>query len=230
MSKTACALALVTLCAASPAAAQRWASPVTEMTPGLLSSQLNQQRPRVARCASSEDSRAYLVELRANVQRGARPSSMHNARIAVNVVSRPRDGAFEACVRRQVRDALRHTAYSVSRRVRANVTFRLNERPTPRPRPPAPSYSQAEVRRVLRYADSRFQRCLGVAGLPERVSLRLAVDADGRFTLMNASVPPGADRGAVQCLSRVANGLRVRGAPPRRVELSHTVAVRGRAY
>ena len=69
MSKTACALALMTLSAASPAAAQRWAAPVTEMTDGLLSSQLQQQRPRVARCASSLDSRAYLVELRANVQR-----------------------------------------------------------------------------------------------------------------------------------------------------------------
>lgn len=226
MPKTACALALLTLCAASPAAAQRWAAPVTEMNDGLLASQLHQQRPSVARCASNQDSGAYLVELRANVRRGARPSSMHNARISVQAVSRPRDGAFEACVRRQVRDALRHTAYAVTRPARAQVTFQLNERPRPRPRPRAPEYSEAEVRRILRYADARFQRCLGVAGVPERVELRLAIDADGRFTLMRANVPPGADRDAVSCLTRVTDRLRVRGAPARRVEVSHSVAIR----
>lgn len=227
MSTRACLLALLTLSAA-PASAQRGVAPVTPLTHGALSQALHQQRAAVSRCASAEDSGAYLVELRASVRPGPRPSSMFNARIAVQVRSRPRDGGFEACVRRGVQNALQDQPYAVERSVSGQVTFRLDERPDRyRPRPPAPEYSEAEASQALRRRDPRFAQCIDLAGVPERITMRVAVEADGRLTLLRADVPPGSSTRALECLRRTVEGLRVRGAPARRRELTHTVAVRG---
>lgn len=231
MSRSACLFALLTTLAASPAAAQRWATPVAELNDGVLAGHLRGQRPAIARCAAAEDTGAFLVEVRATVRRGPRPSSMHNARIALSVRSRPRDGAFEACVRRSLRDSLRQLAYAVERPARAHATLRLSERPDPHvERPPPPPYREAEVRRALRARDARFARCLEMAGVPERVVLRVAVEADGRLQLTSAEIPPGASRHAQHCLARAVERIRVRGRPARRAELTHTVAVRRRAY
>lgn len=224
-------VALALVCAPSLTSAQvRSVDPVRELSSGDLHRLVSRQRGAVSGCASRVDSGAYIADVRALVRPGARPSTLYNARIQVSVRSRPRDGELEACVRAAVQDALRHEAYAVGRPVRAHQTFQVAERREPPEPRPAPPWSMDEARRVLQSASSRLARCLDVAGVPEQVTLHVAVDRTGRFVLQNADIPPGAGRGALACLTRAVGSLRTRGRPGRRVRLTHRVAVRGRAY
>lgn len=221
-------LVLLVPCAAS--AQRRPVAPVAELSSGSLSHLVLSQRGSVERCASRGDTGAYVADVRTSVRPGARPSTLFNARISVSVRSRPRDGGFESCVRRAIRDGLRHQAYAVGRTVRSRQTFRVTERPDPRPVPRAQPYSQSEVRRVLRSSNGGFQRCIEIAGVPESVTLRIAVEPSGRLVLTNAQIPPGASHHALGCLTRAVSRLRVRGRPGRRVDVTHTVGVRSRAW
>ena len=224
-------LAALALAVPSAAAAQyRPASPVAELSSGSLHRLVSQQRGAVSSCASRTDSGAFLVDVRATVAPGPRPSTMFNARIHVSVRSRHRDGELEACVRRAVADSLRHQAYAVPRTVRTRRTFRVAERPGPPEPPPAVAFSQREVRAVLSRANGRLARCLDVAGLPEQVTLHVSVDRTGRMILTNANLPPGVSGGALGCLSRTVSSLRTRGRPGRRVQLTHVVGMRSRAW
>ena len=224
----AVALALSLPCAAS--AQYRPADPVQELSSGALSRLVLAQRHAVEGCASRTDTSAYVADVRATVRPGSRPSTLYNARIAVSVRSRPRDGELESCVRRSIRDSLRHSAYAVGRTVRARQTFRVRERPDPAPPPRAVPFSQNEVSRVLRGSSGSFQQCLEVAGVPERLTLRVAVEPSGRLVLTNASIPPGSSRHALGCLTRAVSRLSVRGRPARRVNVTHQVGVRNRGW
>ncbi|MGE0789818.1 MAG: hypothetical protein AB7S26_29365 [Sandaracinaceae bacterium] len=230
-SRCAVALSALALCGlfSRPAhAAAQYAEPVGEMSDSILSAHLHHQRGEVTRCAASEDSRAYLVEIQARVSRGARPSSMHNARISVSVRSRPRDHALESCVRRTVNDVLRNAAYAVEDPSRAHVTFRIDERPEPpgddeRPSPP---YSRSEVEQALRARDGAFARCVDLGGIADTATLSVAVDPSGRLVLVNAQLPSSAPSRATSCLASTVGSIRVRGAPPRRVQLTHSFTLR----
>lgn len=222
--------ALVLAGPAHAAAQYRSANPVSELSDGTLQHLVSQQQGSISSCASRTDTGAFLADVRATVSPGPRPSTMFNARIAVSVRSRHRDGEFEACVTRAVRDALRHQGYAVERTVRARRTFQVRERPEAPEPPPAVAYSEAEVRRVLSAANGRLAQCLQVAGVADQVSLQITVERTGRMVLTNASIPPGASRDALGCLSRTVGSLSTRGRPGRRVQLSHTVGVRTRAW
>jgi len=223
------ALALL-FCPSLASAQYRPADPVRELSSGDLHRLVSQQRGAVSGCASRVDTGAYVADVRTVVRPGSRPSTLYNARISVSVRSRPRDGELEGCVRRAVQDALRHQRYAVGRAVRAQQTFQVAERRDPPEPRLAPPWSMGEAQRVLRSADSRLARCLDVAGVPEQVTLHVAIDRTGRFVLQNADIPPGAGRDALACLTRTVGSLRTRGRPERRVRLTHRVAVRGRAY
>ncbi|HEY8429587.1 MAG TPA: hypothetical protein VIL20_14485 [Sandaracinaceae bacterium] len=222
-------LLLALLCLTAPAAAQRPSQLVPELDSGLLSSLLLGRQAAVERCASRTDTRAYVAAVHARVSPGRAPSTLYDARIAVEVISRPRDHAFEACVRGAVRDALRHAPYAVSAASHARHTFRIAERQAPIERP-APAYSEHEVRRVLGAYSSSLQQCLEIAGVPEQVTLRVAVRPDGRLVLTSADLPPGASSRALGCLASRVSAMRVEGRPARTVTVVHTLGVRSRAY
>lgn len=226
----ALALTLPSLPAALGSAQVRPVNPVSELSHSALASLVRGQQRAVEECARRADTGAYVADVRTTVRPGARPSTLYNAAISVSVRSRPRDGAFEGCVRRAVRDALRHAPYAVGRAARARQTFRVSERPEPVPARPAPRYSEAEARRVLRASNHALTRCLEVAGVPDAATLRVAVEPSGRLVLTNATLPPGASRHSLGCLTRHISRLRVAGRPARRVNLVHTVGVRERAY
>lgn len=208
----------------------RHSHPVAELTDGALRGMLGSQQRAVSSCASRADTRAFVADVRATVRPGARPSTLYNARIAVSVRSRPRDGELEGCVRRAVVDALRHQGYAVGRSVRARRTFRVAGRPERPEPPPAVAYSEREVRGLLQRANPRLSRCLGIAGVPERVNLHIVVDRRGQLSLQNAALPPGASGRALGCLSQTVSGLRARGRPGRRVRLTHAVSVASRSW
>ena len=218
--------------AASPASAQyRPTGSVPDLSEGTLASLLRAQRAAVASCAAGEDTDAFVAEVRARVAPGRAPSTMFNARIAVTVRTRPRDHELERCVRARVRDSLRNRAYAVPRRsIRARHTFRIAERPPPREEPPAPPFSEAQVHRTLGGQRHALQRCVEIAGVPEAVTLRVAVEADGRLTLVNATLPPGTPPRSLGCLARTVSRLRVPSRPGRRIAVQHRVAVRSRAF
>ena len=152
---------------------------------------------------------------------------MYNSRIQVQVRSRPRDGELEACVRRQLTDTLRHQAYAVGpRAMRARHTFQIAERREPPPPRPAPAFSEGAVQSLLRAHRGRLTSCVELAGVPEQVTLRVVVEADGRLTLTNANLPGGASQNALPCLARVVSRLRVASRPARRVQVVHQLALR----
>ena len=91
----------------------------------------------------------------------------------------------------------------------------------------APPFSEAEVQRVLRSSERAFTQCLEMAGVPEVLTLRVAVEADGRLVLTNANLPTGSSRHAIPCLNRSVSRLRVSGRPARRRTVTHRVALRG---
>ena len=171
-----------------------------------------------------------MAVVRARVAPGSAPATLYRARIGVDVVSRPRDGAFEGCVRRAVRDALRHAPYAVSRTVRAARTFQVGEQPTPPIDRPAPPYDERDVHRMLTIQASALAQCLELAGVPEAVTLRVAVRPDGRLALTSADLPPGAARDALGCLSSRIGRMRVRGRPERTVTIVHRLPVQARAW
>ncbi len=208
----------------------RPSEPVAELTEGALYGMLGAQQGVVSGCAARADTSAFVADVRATVRPGARPSTLYNARISVSVRARPRDGALEGCVRRAVVDSLRHRGYAVARSVRARRTFRVGARAEPPPPRPAVAYSEREVRRVLRAATPRLSRCLETAGVPERVTLHLVVERTGRMVLQNANLPPSASGRALGCLSRTVSGLHTRGRPGQRVQLTHAINVRSRAW
>ncbi len=215
----------------APASAQyRPAQVLPELTSGTLTSLLDGAEADIERCASRTDAGAYVATVRAHVSPGAAPSTLYGARIGVDVVSRPRDSAFEACVRRAVRDALRHAPYAVPRSVRAQRTFQIAERPTPPIARPAPPFEEREVHQALASRAWTLQQCLEIAGVPEQVTLRVAVRPDGRLVLTSADVPPGAARGAIGCLAARVSSVRVSGRPARTVDVVHRLAVRDHAW
>lgn len=221
---------LAALAFAPSLASAQWraADPVSDLSSSALSGLLSRERPALERCAGRLDTSAYVADVRVNVRPGARPSTLYNARIAVSVRSRPRDGRLEGCVRREIRDALRHRPYAVSRAVRARQTFRVAERPDRVEAPPL-RFSEADVRRRLRASNRTFSRCLELAGVPESATLHLAVQPSGRLTLVSANVPSGSSQRAVACLTQAVSRVRGIGPPRRRVSLVHTVRVRERA-
>ncbi len=224
-------LLTLSLLAAAPAAAQyRPSDVVPEIDSSVLSSLLLGQQGTIERCASRTDAGAYVAVVRARVSPGPAPSTLFNAQIAVDVVSRPRDHGFEGCVRRAIRDALRHTPYAVGRTTRAHHTFQIAERPPPPIERPAQPYDEREVQRVLSAYRGSFQQCLEMAGVPEQVTLRVAVRPDGRLVLTSADVPSGAARGSLGCLSSRVSSLRVNGRPARTVTVVHRLGVQARAY
>lgn len=224
-------LLFLSMLIAAPAAAQsRPSEVVPELDSGTLSSLLLGQESTVERCASRTDAGAYVAVVRARVSPGAAPSTLYNARIAVEVVSRPRAYAFEVCVRRAVRDALRHTPYAVGRLARAHHTFQIAERPQPPIDHPPPAYDEREVQRVLASYRAPLQRCLEMAGVPEQVTLRVAVRPDGRLVLTSADVPTGAAQSALGCLSSRVSNLRINGRPARTVTVVHRLNVQSHAY
>ncbi len=222
---------LSTLLVAAPAAAQyRPADVVPELDSYSLSSLLLGQEGAIERCASSTDASSYVALVRARVSPGSAPSTLYNARIVVDVVSRPRDHEFEGCARRAIRDALRHTPYAVGRTARAQHTFRIAERAPPPIEPPPVAYDEREVQRVLSAYRGSFQRCIEMAGVPEQITLRVAVRPDGRLVLTSADLPTGAARSALGCLSSSVARLQVRGRPARTVTVVHRLSVQSRAY
>ncbi|MBX3271035.1 MAG: hypothetical protein KF729_12290 [Sandaracinaceae bacterium] len=232
------ALSLSVLVLAAPAAASaqyhpathRPATPVAELSEGTLYHLVSQRRHEVTSCAARTDTGAYVADVEARVAPGPRPSTLYNARIEVSVRSRHRDGELEACVRRAIVDALRHETYAVGRAVRTRQTFRIRERPEPPEPPPAVAFSEGEARSLLESASRRLAACLETAGVPEQVVLHITVERTGRMTLTNATLPPGAGPHALGCLSRTVSSLATRGRPERRVQLTHHVGTRTRAY
>ena len=224
------ALTLAFSWAGTADAQARPSQPVAELTDGALHGMLSTQRGSVSSCAARVDSDVFVADVRATVRPGSRPSTLYNARIEVSVRSRPRDASLERCVRRAVVDSLRHRGYAISRVVRARRTFRVQERPEPAPPPQAVAYSEREVRNVLQRANPRLSRCLETAGVPERVRLHLVVDRTGRMILQNVNLPPSSSSRALGCLTRTVSGLRTRGRPGRRVQLTHDISVRSRAW
>lgn len=221
----------VSLVIASPASAQdRPARALPELDRGALSSLVLGQQGAIERCASRTDASAYVATVRARVSPGALPATLYGARIAVRVVSRPRDHAFEGCVRRTLRDALRHATYAVGRAVSARHTFQIAERPAPPIDRPPPPFDEREVQRALALRRAALQSCLEVAGIPESITLRVAVRPDGRLVLTSADVPPGAARGALGCLASRVSRLRVAGRPARTMTVVHRLGVRSRAW
>jgi hypothetical protein len=216
---------------AAPAAAQhRPVRPVPDLTDGALASLLLSQRSGIERCAARSDASSYVANVQARVSPGSAPATLYHARIAVSVTSRPRDPRFEGCVRRMVRDALREAPYAVGRSVRASQTFQIAERhPPPLERPPAP-YDPSEVQRLLTAHGASLQQCLGIAGIPERLTLRVSVRPDGRLVLTSADLPPGVSQRALGCLSSRISGLRVNGRPARAVNVTHRLAIRARGW
>ena len=224
------AITLVLLAPEVAGAQPRTIDPVSGLSDGTLGSLVSAQQSTVERCARRGDTGAYVADVQASVRPGARPSTLYNARISVSVRSRPRDGDFESCVRRGIVDGLRHQPYAVDDSVRARQTFRIAERPDPPAERPAVPYSANEVSRVLDSSSRGFQQCLEMAGVPETVTLRVAVEPSGRLVLTNANVPAGASRHALGCLTRAVSRLEVQGRPSRRVNVTHSVGVRNRAW
>jgi hypothetical protein len=223
------AMMLAVPCAAS--AQHRPVSEVPEIDEYALSSLIVGQQRAIERCASRTDASSYVATVEARITAGAAPSTLFNARIAISVSSRPQDGEFEECVRSELRDTLRHARYAVGRRaVRARHTFQIAERPASPIETPAPPYSESEVRGVLRASSGSLQQCLEMAGVPERVTLRVSVRPDGRLVLMSADVPPGSSQGALGCLSSRVSSLRVSGRPGRTVTIVHELSVRNAAW
>lgn len=227
-SSTAWALAIATMTAGSVSAQYRPTDHVPDLSPSALSQLVSAQQSAVSSCAAGEETGSFLAEVRARVAPGPAPSTLFNARIAVTVRSRPRDHELERCVRRRIEDDLRHQRYAVTgRAMTARHTFHIGERPEPPEERPAPPFSEAEVRHVLRASQRSLERCLEVAGLPEGIELRLAVEADGRLTLMNANLPPGVPPRALGCLAETVSRLRIQARPRRRVPITYTLGVRG---
>lgn len=225
------ALVLLSSIIASPAIAQeRPARVVPELDSGLLSALLDGAEGQIDRCASRTDAGAYVATVRARVSPGPAPSTLYGARIAVTVVSRPRDSAFESCVRGAVRDALRHAPYAVPRSVRAEETFRIAERPTPPIDRPPPPFDQGEVHRALSGSAWSLRQCIELAGVPEEITLRVSVRPDGRLVLTSADLPPGAARSALSCLSSRVGSLRVSGHPARTVSVVHRLPLASHAW
>lgn len=223
------AFSLAFLAPGLASAQYRPVDPVSELSSSTLSDLISSQQPAVERCASRNDTGAYVADVQASVRPGARPSTLYNANISISVRSRPRDGEFESCVQRAIRDALRHEAYAVARGVRTQQTFRVTERPEPPPEARRVPYSQGEATRVLSGSQSSFQECLELAGVPESLTLHVAVERDGRLVLINANIPSGSSPRALGCLTSAVGRLRVQGRPDRRVSLTHTIGVRGHA-
>lgn len=211
-------------------AQDRPAELVPELTNGMLSALLENAQNDIERCASRTDAGAYVATVRAHVSPGPAPATLYGARIGVSVVSRPRDSAFESCVQRAVRDALRHEPYAVPRSVRAQHTFQIAERPTPPIDRPPPPFDEREVHQALSARSWALQQCLELAGVPEEVTLRVMVRPDGRLELTSADVPPGAGARALSCLHSRIESVHVSGRPTRAVTVVHRVAVRARAY
>ncbi|MEQ8893327.1 MAG: hypothetical protein RID93_37100 [Sandaracinaceae bacterium] len=220
--------ALLAVLAPEHASAQRHADRVPDLHEGVLSQLVLGQQRAVSRCARETDSSAHLAEVRVRVSPGAAPATLYSSPIRVVVRSRGRDGALEACVRRAVHAALRRAPYAVPRTVRARHTFQIEGRPEPPLPRHATPYSEAEIQRALTARGRALQRCLGVAGLPEEATLRVAVEPSGRLVLTSATLPSGADRDALSCLNRVITRIRGRGAPARRETVVHRLGVRKR--
>lgn len=227
----ALALAIAALAAGSASAQYRPTDDVPDLSASDLSRLVSAQRGAVSSCAAGEDTGSFLAEVRARVAPGPSPSTLFNARIAVTVRTRPRDHELERCVRRRIEDDLRHQRFAVSGRpLTARHTFRIGERPEPPEERPAPPFSEAEVHGVLRASQRSLERCLEVGGLPEGIELRLAVEPDGRLTLVNANLPPGVPPRALGCLAQTVSRLRIQARPRRRVAITHTLGVRSRGW
>jgi hypothetical protein len=228
--RLASALALASVLLAAPAAAQRHVDVVPELEEGTLSSLLLGQQGAIERCAARTRTSGYVATVRARVTPGPPPSTLYGARIGVAVTSRPRDGAFEGCVTRALRDTLRQAPYAVTRAVSAQHTFQIAERPLPPVERPPPPFDASEVRRTLASYQAPLQQCLGVAGVPEQVTLRVAVRPDGQLVLTSADLPPGVAASALGCLSSRVSSLRIQGRPSRTTTVVHTLGVRSHAY
>jgi len=224
----------LSLVIAAPAAAQpreyRPAQALPELDGGSLSSIVLGQERSIEGCASRTDAAAYVATVSARVSPGAAPSTLYGARIAIDVVSRPRDHEFERCVRRTIADALRHSTYAVGRSVSARHTFQIAERRAPPIERPAPPFDEREVQRVLASQRHTLQQCLELAGVPEQLTLRVAVRPDGSLVLTSADVPTGSASRALGCLSTRVSRLRVSGRPARTVAVVHTLGVQSRAW
>lgn len=198
-----------------------------ELSDAVLSRLLLDHQRVLERCARDGRTRAYLVELQARVQPGTPPSTMYNARIHVRTRSRPRDGAFEACVQRIVPDALRHTSYAVGPRgARARHTFHLAEPPEPTPRRPPPPFSVSEVHRAIDARTPALMRCLERGGVLDPITLRIDVRSDGQLILTRADLPPDSSPHAPGCMARQVSALRVEGRPARRLSVVHRLGAR----
>jgi hypothetical protein len=215
---------------AAPAAAQRSTQVVPNLTSDDLSGILENQEDAIGRCASRTDASAYVASVHTRVSPGPAPSTLFHAAISVSVISRPRDSRFEGCVRRVVLDALRNESYAVPRSVRASHTYQIAERPTPPIDRPSPPFAESEVQRVLASYRGMLQQCLELAGVPEQVTLRVAVRPDGRLVLTSADVPSGSSSNALGCLSSRVSRLRVEGRPSRTVTVVHRLGVQSRAF
>lgn len=230
-SSAAWALAIASMTAGSVSAQYRPTDHVPDLSTSALSRLVSAQHGAVSSCAAGGETGSFLAEVRARVAPGPAPSTMFNARIVVTVRSRPRDHELERCVRRRIEDDLRHQRYAVSgRAMTARHTFRIGERPEPPEERAAPPYSEAEVRRVLRASERSLELCLEVGGIPEGIELRLAVEADGRLTLMNANLPPGVPARALGCLAETVSRLRVQARPRRRVPIMYTLTARSHGW
>lgn len=201
---------------------------VPELDAPTLASFLLGRWGEVERCAARTETSSYVMTVAARIDPGPPPSTLHGARIALDVRGRPRDGALEACVRRSLLDALRRAPYAVPRAVQARQTSRITERPLPPLERPPPPYAASEVTRLLEAAETGLQSCLGLAGLPESSMLRVAVRPDGRLTLTSADLPPGASPGALACLASRVAALRVQSRPSRTQRVVHRLRVRDR--
>jgi hypothetical protein len=215
-----------------PAAAQEYrpAHALPELDRGSLSSIVLGQERSIEGCASRTDASTYVATVHARVSPGAAPSTLYGARIAIVVVSRPRDHEFEGCVRRSIADALRHSTYAVGRSVSARHTFQIAERRDPPIDRPPPPFDQREVQRVLASHHHGLQQCLELAGVPEQLTLRVAVRPDGSLVLTSADVPTGSASRALSCLANQVSRLRVSGRPARTVAVVHTLGVQSRPW
>lgn len=221
--------ALVLASSAAAAAQERPARVLPELDGPVLSSLVANHAQEIERCASVTETDTYVATVRARVSPGAPPSTLFGARIEVEVSSRPPNRAFERCVARSLREALRRATYAVQRTVTADHTFRIAERPEPSIDRPPP-YDPREAHRLLAANEIVLQRCLGVAGVPERATLRVSVRPDGRLVLTSADVPAGAAPSALGCLASQIASLRVNGRPARSTTIVYALSVQSRAF
>lgn len=216
------------LLAATAAGAQdgpRTPRPVPVLTTPALRALLDAQRPRLGRCAAQEGAYLDLATVRVEVRGVDGVSTLDRARLRVVVESRPRHRPFEACGRDRVRRALRRAPYAVDPgTLRASATMRFPPPPTRRRTPVPDAYEPASVHRALASRRPALQRCLATVGGPGALALRVAVERDGRLTLLGATPLP--EPAVLRCLALGVGAARVAPGPGRRVVVVHRLAYR----